>query len=98
MEDSVSRDVRVAWLNLNNARERLRTTSQLRRYAATAYELADARYRAGSSSIVELSQAQLVLTAAQIDETTARYEVSIRETELNYQIGAAGAQAGGTRP
>jgi outer membrane protein len=87
-EDNVSRDVRIAWLTLNNARERLRTTGQLRRHAATAYELADARYRVGSSSIVELSQAQLELTAAQIDETTARYLVLIREADLNYQIGA----------
>jgi outer membrane protein len=94
VEDNVSRDVRIAWLSLNNARERRRTTGQLRRYAARAYELADARYRAGSSSIVELSQAQLVLTAAQIDETTARYEVLIREADLNFQIGApAGAGA-----
>jgi outer membrane protein len=88
VEDNISRDVRIAWLSLNNARERLRTTAQLRRYAATAYDLADARYRAGSSSIVEVSQAQLALTAAQIDETTARYEVLIREADLNYQIGA----------
>ena len=91
VEDNVSRDVRIAWLSLNNARERLRTTGQLRRYAGTAYELADARYRAGSSSIVELSQAQLQLTAAQIDETTARYEVLIREADLNYQIGTPAA-------
>jgi len=89
VEDNISRDVRIAWLSLNNARERRRTTGQLRRYAATAYELADARYRAGSSSIVELSQAQLELTAAQIDETTARYEVLIRGADLNFQIGAA---------
>ena len=88
VEDNISRDVRIAWLSLNNARERRRTTGQLRRYAARAYELADARYRAGSSSIVELSQAQLVLTAAQIDEATARYEVLIREADLNFQIGA----------
>ena len=87
-EDTVSRDVRISWLNLNNARERLHTAGQLRRYAGTAYELADARYKAGSSSIVELSQAQLALTSAQIDETAARYEVLIRASDLNYQIGA----------
>jgi outer membrane protein len=103
LEDEVSRDVRITWLNLNNARQRLRTTTQLRRYAATAYDLADARYRAGSSSIVELSQAQLALTAAQIDETTARYEVLLQEADLNYQIGspaqvaAPGAAPGGDR-
>lgn len=88
VEDDISRDVRVAWLSLNNARQRLRTNQQLARYAANAYQLADARYRVGSSSIVELSQAQLELTTAQIDETTARYEVLLRESDLNYQIGA----------
>lgn len=88
LEDNVSRDVRVAWLNLNNAREQLRTTAQLARYAGTAYQLADARYRAGSSSIVELSQAQLELTSAQIGETTARYDVLIRQSDLDFQTGA----------
>jgi outer membrane protein len=87
-EDNISRDVRVAWLDLNNARERLRTNQQLARYTADAYQLADARYRVGSSSIVELSQAQLELTAAQIDATTARYEVLTRESDLNFVIGA----------
>lgn len=86
-EDNISRDVHIAWLNLNNARQRLHAAGQLRRYAATAYELADARYKAGSSSIVELSQAQLALTSAQIDETAARYEVLMQESDLNYQIG-----------
>jgi len=89
LEDNITRDVRVAWLDLNNARERLRTNQQLARYAATAYQLADARYRVGSSSIVELSQAQLDLTAAEIEATTARYEVLLRESDLNYQIGAS---------
>jgi outer membrane protein len=94
LEDDISRDVRIAWLSLNSARERLRTAAQLARYAATAYQLADARYRVGSSSIVEVSQAQLELTSAQIDATTARYEVLLRESDLNYQIGSpAGASA-----
>jgi outer membrane protein len=98
VEDNISRDVRVAWLNLNNARERLRTNRQLASYAATAYQLADARYRVGTSSIVELSQAQLDLTAAQIEETTARYEVLLRESDLNYQIGAPGDTAPSVAP
>ena len=88
VEDEVTRDVRIAWLNLNNARERLRTSQVLSRYAANAYQLADARYRAGSSSIVELSQAQLELTSAQIGETTARYDVLIRQSALSYETGA----------
>ncbi|HEY4215446.1 MAG TPA: TolC family protein [Steroidobacteraceae bacterium] len=87
-EDNVTRDVRVAWLSLNNARQRMQTTDDLRRYAAQAYDLADARYRAGSSSIVELSQAQLELTSAEIANTGARYDVLLQEALLNFQIGA----------
>jgi outer membrane protein len=87
VEDVVTRDVRIAWLNVNSSRDRLRTTEQLRRYAANAYELAEARYKAGSSSIVELSQAQLELTSAQIAEAGARYDVLIQESGLNYETG-----------
>ena len=86
-EDNVTRDVRVAWLSVNNARQRMQTTDDLRRYAAQAYDLADARYRAGSSSIVELSQAQLELTSAEIANTGARYDVLLQEALLNFQIG-----------
>jgi outer membrane protein len=87
LENNVIRDVRIAWLNLNNARDRLRTTEQLAKHAGEAFELAQARYQAGSSSIVELSQAQLELTSAQIGEMTARYDTLIAEANLNYQIG-----------
>jgi outer membrane protein len=99
MEDNVVRDVRIAWLNLTNARARLRTTQQLSRYAADAYQLADARYKTGVSSIVELSQAQLELTSAQIGETAARYNVRIQQSALSYESGSmAGASAKVGRP
>jgi len=88
LEDDVIRDVRIAWLNVNNALEQLHTTDQLLQHAAEAYELADSRYQNGISSIVELSQAQLNLTAAQIANTNARYDVLIQRANLNYQIGA----------
>jgi outer membrane protein len=88
LEDNVIRDVRIAWLNLNNARERLRTTEQLVSHANQAFDLAQARYQAGSSSIVELSQAQLELTSARIAQTNARYEVLIQEANVNYQTGS----------
>jgi outer membrane protein len=86
-EDNVIRDVRIAWLNVNSAREQLRTTDQLFKHAAEAYDLANARYQTGISSIVELSQAQLNLTAAQIANANARYDVLIQEANLNYQTG-----------
>jgi outer membrane protein len=87
MEDNVVRDVRIAWLNLNTARERLQTSEQLVNEAGQAFQLAQAQYNVGTSSIVELSQAQLELTSAQIEEANARYDVLVQEVSLNYQIG-----------
>ncbi len=88
LEDNIVRDVHIAWLNVNNALEQLRTTEELVQNAAEAYDLAEARYKIGSSSIVELSQAQLSLTSAQIANANARYNVLIQQANLDYQTGA----------
>jgi outer membrane protein len=88
LEDDIVRDVHIAWLNVNNALEQLRTTEELVQNAAEAYDLAEARYKIGSSSIVELSQAQLSLTSAQIANANARYNVLIQQANLDYQTGA----------
>ena len=87
LEDNIVRDVHIAWLNVNTAMEQLRTTEQLVRNAAEASDLAQARYQIGSSSIVELSQAQLSLTSAQIAEANARYNILIQQANLSYQTG-----------
>lgn len=88
LEDNIVRDVHIAWLNVNTALEQLHTTEQLLHNAAEAYDLADARYKIGSSSIVELSQAQLSLTSAQIADANARYNILIQQANLDYQTGA----------
>ncbi|HEY3761459.1 MAG TPA: TolC family protein [Verrucomicrobiae bacterium] len=87
-ENNVIRDVRIAWLDFNNAKEQLGTTEQLAANADEAYTLAQARYKTGISSIVELSEAQLNLTSAQIAEANAQYGVYVQQANLNYQIGA----------
>jgi outer membrane protein len=88
LEDDIVRDVHIAWLNVNNAREEIKTTEELVRSASEAYDLADSRYKTGLSSIVELSEAQLNLTSAQISDTNARYNLLIQQANLDYQIGA----------
>ena len=57
--------------------------------ASHAYVLADARYKLGSSSIVEFSQAQLSKTEADIAHTSAKYEYEIQRAVLNFEIGAS---------
>ncbi|HRH96178.1 MAG TPA: TolC family protein [Prosthecobacter sp.] len=86
-EATITRDVQLAWLNATNALERLNITAKLREQSAQAYSLAEARYQAGSSSVVELSQAQLNLTASEINQTTTRYEYLLRWSILDFQTG-----------
>lgn len=86
-ENNVIRDVRVAGLNLNYAAERLSLTEQLLASANEAFDLAQARYKVGSSSIVELSQSQLNQTEAEIAQARAKYEFQTRKSILNFQLG-----------
>jgi outer membrane protein len=87
LEDSVARDVRVAWLNANSSYQRLDLTDQLLAQAKQALDLAQARYKLGLSSIVELSQAQLSETEAEIEQAGAKYDYQIQRSLLNYQTG-----------
>ncbi len=65
-------------------------TQKLFENASHAYDLADARYKLGSSSIVEFSQAQLSKTEADIAHTSAKYEYEeIQRAVLNFEIGAS---------
>jgi outer membrane protein len=87
-EDRVIRDVRTAWLNCNTTLQRLRTTEELLKHATEAFDLAQARYKIGSSSIVELSEAQLSQTSAEIAQAGAHYDELIQRSVLDYQVGA----------
>ena len=86
-ENTAIHDVRTAGLNLNYAFERLELTQKLSDNAGHAFELAEARYKAGSSSIIELSQAQLNKTEADIANTGAKYDYEIQRSILNFEVG-----------
>ncbi|MDB6122799.1 MAG: Outer rane efflux protein [Pedosphaera sp.] len=86
-ENNVIRDVRVAGLNLNFAGERVTLTAKLLESAAEAFDLAQARYKVGSSSIVELSQAQLSKTQAEIAQANAKFDYHLQKAILDYQTG-----------
>ncbi len=88
LENAIARDIRVAWLNANTAYQRLSVTDELLQQATLAQDLAQARYDLGLGSIVELSQAQLNKTSAQIASAEAKYDYQIQRSVLSYQIGA----------
>jgi outer membrane protein len=72
LKDVIIRDVQTAWLDANNAFMRLGVTAQLLSQANQSLALAQTRYKLGLSSIVELSQAQLQQTEAEITKTNAQ--------------------------
>jgi outer membrane protein len=86
-EDNIARDVQITCLNLDYAHQRLALTEQLLANAGEALELAQARFQIGSSSIIELSQAELNQTSAQIDAAAARYDYQIQYSALEFQLG-----------
>ncbi len=87
LENNIIRDVRVTWLNAQNAYDRFRISGQLLENARQSMDLAQARYTAGLSSIVELNQAQLNLISAQITYATTQYEYLVQRSALSFQTG-----------
>lgn len=86
--DEIVRDVRTAWLTAQSAQQRMAVTAQLLKQANVALDLADTRYRLGLSSIVELSQAQLQQTQAQIEDANARFEYEQDLAALRFESGS----------
>jgi outer membrane protein len=87
LENRIARNVQVAFLNLTTSFQRVRLTNELMAQATLALDLAQARYDLGLSSIVELSQAQLNKTSAQIANANARFDYDLQRSVLDYQTG-----------
>ncbi len=83
----ISKDVRIAWLDANNAFRRLDVAARLVDEANEALRLAQTRYDAGLGSIVELTQAQYTQTSAQIGAASAKYDYLSRRSALDYTTG-----------
>lgn len=87
LKDTVNREVRVAYLNVNSMFEKENVAAKLLDQATLSLNLAQARYNLGLSSIVELSQAQLQQTEAEISTVTAKYQYELAVAALSYQVG-----------
>lgn len=84
----IARDLRIAWFEANNAFRRLDVTARLVEQSNQALRLAQARYNNGLGSIVELNEAQLSQTSAEISAASAEYEYLSRRAVLDYMSGA----------
>lgn len=88
LKDRIANDVRTSWLNAITAYNRIGVTQQFVDQTNLAVDLSQTRYSLGLSSIVELSQAQLQQTEAQIQFAAAKYQYQIAQAVLRFQIAA----------
>jgi outer membrane protein len=86
-EDNIIRDVQMSQLNFDLAFEQLALSRELLKNANDALALTQARFKNGLSSVVDLSQAELNQTQAQIGDANARYDYQIKHSALNFQLG-----------
>ncbi|HEY6272975.1 MAG TPA: TolC family protein [Terriglobales bacterium] len=86
-QERISRDVRAAWADSTTAYQQISVADQLLNQAKLAMALAQGRYNLGLSSIVELTQAQLNETEAEIQVVNSKYDYQSQNAALQYQIG-----------
>jgi outer membrane protein len=87
-ENQVVEEVNASWFDAFTALKNIGVAEQLAASAQQALELATAEYRAGRTSIIELSQAQLTALQADIAAASAKYDYQIDRVQLDYQSGA----------
>ncbi len=87
LQDRVVRDVRAAWERAKTSFQAIGATEQLLKQANMAMNLAQGRYDLGLASIVELTQAQLGQTSAQVQNLNAKYEYQEAYAALQYTLG-----------
>jgi outer membrane protein len=88
-ETQVVAAVHTAWLDASTALKNIPVTEALAASSDQALILAEAQYRAGQTSIIELSQAQLTDTQAEIAAAAAKYDYQILRDALDFQVGTA---------
>jgi outer membrane protein len=86
-QEVIARDVRAAWAASMTAYQRIDVTAEFLRQAALAVDLAQGRYNLGLASIVELTQAQLNETQAEIENLNAKYDYQSQYASLQYTLG-----------
>lgn len=87
LRDTIARDVMTTVLQAQDNFNRIAVAQQLVTQANSALSLAQTRYQLGLSSIVELSDAQLLQTQAEIELANAKFAYQGSLSAIRYQTG-----------
>jgi outer membrane protein len=86
-ENQIIRDLKITYNNVTFSKKKLVLQEELLKHAQNSASLAQSRYELGSSSIVELGQAQLNQTAAEIAFAVSRYDYLLQRAILDFHRG-----------
>jgi outer membrane protein len=86
-ENQIIRDLKITYHNVTFSKKKLALQEDLLKHAQNSASLAQSRYELGSSSIVELGQAQLNQTAAEIAFAVSRYDYLLQRAILDFHRG-----------
>ena len=84
---SVELEVREAWLNMQEARERIETSAVAVSQAEEDYKIAQARYAAGVGTNLDVLDSQVALTTAQTNNVSALYDYNNSRAALDKAMG-----------
>ncbi len=92
LNNQLMRDVQLAFHQSQTAYRNISVTAQNLKSANEALTLTKTRYDIGQSSIVDLQQAQLAKTEADISNANAKYDYLVERALLKLKVGDTSAQ------
>lgn len=87
MEDTIDLEVRQAYLNMREAERRFNSTAMAVKQAEEDYFIASEKYKVGAGIILDVIDAELALSQARLNYTSAQYDYARYRANLEYVIG-----------
>jgi len=87
LRDGIQLEVKQAFWNIQAAKESMVAQEQSIQQAEEALSIAEARYKNGTITQVEVLDAQLALTTARLGYTSALYDYNLSRANLNKAMG-----------
>lgn len=87
LEQQVLLDVKTAYLDLNNAKERIPVAELTAKQAKESYELAVGRYKVGAGNYIEVKDAETSYSKAKLSHIQAVFDYNLAVAKLKNSIG-----------
>jgi outer membrane protein len=89
VEQALTQQVTNAYLDTTTFAQQIKLGEELVKTAEEALQLAKQRYKLGLGTVVEVTQSEVGLTAAQTKLAEAQYDYKIAEVTLAYAAGGS---------